>query len=270
MKFALFNEQRIEATKGVKGFCPACGAELIANCGEIKIHYWRHKGKRNCDLWWENETEWHRAWKNHFSQEWQEKVHFDEKSSEKHIADVKTDSGWVLEFQYSHIDPEERLSRNSFYPKLVWVLNGLRRQRDKPAFHRIRDEYAILSIDPRFEHVMGANDCRLIKEWHETNALIFMDFQDVDKENRAIIWLLFPRIVDDHAYLWPILQSEFIEAHINNTFDEVVEKVISPFIANLRKEEKSRVEMEEFRLRNRLREEKERMNLLWYGTRNPR
>lgn len=50
--------------------------------------------------------------------------HTDEESGEKHIADVKTDSGWVLEFQHSNINPKERLSRNSFYPKLVWVVDA--------------------------------------------------------------------------------------------------------------------------------------------------
>ena len=124
MKFALVDGNKTEATRGIKGICPSCGSEVIAKCGEVKINHWAHKGTRICDIWWENETEWHRQWKNNFPNDWQEVVNFDVKG-EKHIADVKTDEGWVLEFQHSYLKPEERNSRNEFYSKLVWVIDGL-------------------------------------------------------------------------------------------------------------------------------------------------
>uniref|UniRef100_UPI0037445B87 competence protein CoiA family protein n=1 Tax=Cyclobacterium roseum TaxID=2666137 RepID=UPI0037445B87 len=57
MKFAIVNGTKAEATKGFKGICPSCGAELIAKCGERKINHWTHKASRNCDPWWEQETE---------------------------------------------------------------------------------------------------------------------------------------------------------------------------------------------------------------------
>lgn len=66
MKFALINGDKAEATKGAKGVCPSCGSELIAKCGEVKVDHWAHKGNRNCDPWWENETDWHRSWKGNF------------------------------------------------------------------------------------------------------------------------------------------------------------------------------------------------------------
>ena len=53
-------------------------------------------------------------WKKCFPEEWQEVVHFAE-DGEKHIADVKTPSGLVIEFQHSAIKPEEQLSREGFY-----------------------------------------------------------------------------------------------------------------------------------------------------------
>jgi competence CoiA-like predicted nuclease len=114
MKYALIGDERIEATKGAKGVCPSCGSILIAKCGDLKVNHWSHKGNRNCDQWWENETEWHRAWKGQFPDDWQEVVHKD-KNGEKHIADVKTESGWVLKFQHSYLKPEESRSRNAFY-----------------------------------------------------------------------------------------------------------------------------------------------------------
>jgi competence CoiA-like predicted nuclease len=61
MKYAIVNNAKTEAIKGVKGFCPNCGSELIAKCGERKINHWADKGNRTCDPWWEPETEWHRS-----------------------------------------------------------------------------------------------------------------------------------------------------------------------------------------------------------------
>ena len=95
---------------------------MIAKCGEIKIWHWAHKSRRHCDHWWENETEWHRAWKGLFPDHWQEVVQEDE-NGVRHIADVKTDQGWVIEFQHSLIKPEERRSRDAFYSKLVWLVD---------------------------------------------------------------------------------------------------------------------------------------------------
>lgn len=250
MKLALVNGNEVEATKGAKGLCRSCGSELIAKCGEKKINHWAHKGN-HCDSWWENETDWHRSWKNNFPQEWQEIIHIDDESGEKHIADVKTDSDWVLEFQHSHIKPEERRSRNAFYLKLVWVIDGTRRQRDKPNFYRILKEYGIKSVDPRFIRILGPDDCKLLEEWHDSNALVFLDFQDVGDAKQSILWFLFPRISPGEAYLWPFSRDNFIELHNNNKFDELVEKTISPFVEKLINDEKIKDEMEEFRRRER-------------------
>lgn len=252
MKFALVDGNKVEATKGAKGLCRSCGSDLIAKCGEDRVNHWAHKGRRNCDIWWENETDWHRSWKNNFPKEWQEIIHTDEESGEKHIADVKTDTDWVLEFQHSHIKPEERLSRNSFYPKLVWVIDGTRRQRDKASFQRILEEYAIKSEDPRLKRILGQDDCKLIKEWHESNALVFLDFQDLDEAKRPILWYLFPKIADGEAYLWPISRDKFIEFHRNNEFDELVENEILPFIERLIRNEAIKDEIEKSRHRERL------------------
>ena len=132
MRFALSNDKHIEVTKRAKGICPCCGNDLVAKCGEINIHHWSHKKKCD-DHWWENETEWHRNWKNYFPKEWQEIIQKDE-SGEKHIADVKTSSGWVIEFQHSAIATEERDSRDYFYTNLIWVVDGTRRKTDIKQF----------------------------------------------------------------------------------------------------------------------------------------
>jgi len=66
MKFALVDNNKIEATKGAKGICPCCGSELTAKCGPVRINHWSHKKDSNCDPWWENETKWHRTLKNKY------------------------------------------------------------------------------------------------------------------------------------------------------------------------------------------------------------
>ena len=260
MKYALVNGEKEEATKGGKGVCRVCGNKVSAFCGDEYVHHWKHDKKCKCDSWWERETEWHRMWKDNFPIEWQEVVHFDN-SGEKHIADVKTDSDWVLEFQHSQIKPEERNSRSAFYAKLVWVLDGTKRKRDKTNFHRILDEFSIKSDDSRFKTIFGQDDCKLIKEWHQSNALVFLDFQDMDETKQSIIWFLFPKIAENEAHLFPISRDYFIELQKDNKFDELIEETIAPFIKKLTHKEKMKGEIEQMRER----EKKAWMDMLWYG-----
>ena len=88
MKFANVDGCRREAAPGLSGECPVCSEPTIAKCGDSRAWHWAHKRTRVCDHWWENETQWHRAWKNVFSETWQEVVH-SSADGEKHIADVK-------------------------------------------------------------------------------------------------------------------------------------------------------------------------------------
>jgi competence CoiA-like predicted nuclease len=124
MKFSLVNGIKTEAMPGGKGICSCCESETIAKCGNYKIWHWAHKSNKNCDSWWESETEWHRLWKSYFPIENQEVVHKDIDSGEKHIADVKTLNGMVIEFQNSPIAAEELKAREAFYKRVIWIVNG--------------------------------------------------------------------------------------------------------------------------------------------------
>ena len=227
MKFALVNGEKEEATKGAKGVCPRCGSELIAKCGEVKINHWAHKGKRNCDPWWENETYWHRSWKGKFPKDWQEKIHFDE-SGEKHIADVKTNSDWCIEFQHSYLNPEERRDRNAFYKKLVWVVDGTRRKTDKKQFQKILEESAKLRTNIPILRSNFPDECRLLKEWHDNNSLVFFDFQEMEDTEQSMLWFLFPKTPSNSAYLSPFSRARFIELFNKDNFDELFKNVIAP------------------------------------------
>lgn len=113
MRYALVAGQREEAWPDLKGACPYCKGSVISKCGHIRFWHWAHIGERKCDIWWEPETPWHRGWKGHFPNTWQEAIHF-APDGEKHIADVKTQHGLIIEFQSSFLGQQERLSAKPF------------------------------------------------------------------------------------------------------------------------------------------------------------
>jgi len=126
MQYALVNGIRTEPKKGLIGLCTGCNKDVIAKCGQIKVHHWSHKNTKECDSFWEPETPWHREWKNHFPESFREVIFVDTQTNEIHRADVHTSSGVTIEFQNSPIALNELLSRDQFYQKLIWVVNGLK------------------------------------------------------------------------------------------------------------------------------------------------
>ena len=70
------------------------------------------------------ETPWHRDWKKVFPEVFREVSFADQVMGQLHRADVHTPCGTTLEFQNSPICIDELTSREAFYPKLIWILNG--------------------------------------------------------------------------------------------------------------------------------------------------
>jgi len=206
MKFALVNEQRQEARPDLSGECPICHHPVVAKCGDVRVWHWAHQGSRSCDHWWEKETEWHRAWKGVFPVNWQEVVHESE-TGEKHIADVKTDRGWVIEFQHSYLNPEERRSRDSFYPKLIWVVDGTRRKRDRSQLINAWNEGMPVGANSPVRRVFS-DDCALLREWVGSNAPTFFDLGELD-----VLWWLFAKSTSGSVYVGPFPRAVFIESH---------------------------------------------------------
>jgi competence protein CoiA len=221
MKYAILNGEKIEATKGSKGFCPSCGSELIAKCGNVNINHWAHKGERTCDLWWENETDWHRTWKNNFPVDWQEVVQRDE-SGEKHIADVKTKRGWVIEFQHSYLKPDEQQSRNNFYKRIVWVVDGRRRKRDKQQFYNAICEQRLVSVKPLIHRVHFIDEYRILNEWNKCNAIVLFDIPENEIFEESFLWLLLHHRLNSDAFLMQLSRNEFIKRHLDGSFDEII------------------------------------------------
>ncbi|MBU2912699.1 competence protein CoiA [Reichenbachiella agariperforans] len=195
MKFALIDGSRTEASKGATGSCPVCGSDLIAKCGELKINHWAHKKIRNCDTWWESETEWHRSWKNKFPTDWQEYAFTDDTSGEKHIADIFSEHGWVVEFQHSHIKPEERISRENFYKKMVWVVDGTRLKRDYPRFIKAKDDFR--RAGKLGHYFVDFPEEAFPRLWLSGKVPVIFDFQGIESihdnaDLRKYLFCLFP------------------------------------------------------------------------------
>jgi competence protein CoiA len=237
MKFALVNGQRQEARPNLSGKCPNpnCDRQMVAKCGEVKIWHWAHQGRRFCDSWWENETEWHRAWKDQFPSDWQEVVHHAE-TGEKHISDVKTDRGWVIEFQHSYLKPEERRSRDTFYRKLIWVVDGTRRKKDRAQLLHAWEEGVRLGTNSPVRKVFF-DDCALLREWAGSNAPIFFDVGEM-----LPLWWSLANSTNGSAYVAPYPRAQFIESHrgaaeIGQVFDQFMDdipKLVANYESHLR------------------------------------
>jgi competence protein CoiA len=234
MKYAVVEGQRQEAQPGRTGICPACKSPVVAKCGNVRVGHWAHRGKRDCDTWSENETEWHRNWKDQFPVDWQEVFHPAE-NGEWHRADVKTDQGWVLEFQHSRIHPEERKARELFYPKLVWIVHGWQK-RDKPQFSRALAEGRIVAEKVNLFRIPFPDECGLLRDWTGSNASVFFDFSEDGKPQDPQLWYLI-RVVSGMAYVLPFSREDFLKYHgseaknfmeILGKLHEIVELVNQP------------------------------------------
>ena len=110
------------------------------------IHHWAHVGNRNCDPWWENETPWHRDWKNLFPEESREISHVDE-NGEIHRADIRTTTGIYIEIQHSNMSDAERRSRERFYKNMVWVVDAKPFRKNFDFYHLLPDPSSHIAQD---------------------------------------------------------------------------------------------------------------------------
>lgn len=211
MKYAVLNNKRIEPQKGIKGaICPICGEFVIPKCGEQIIHHWAHKSNANCDPWWESETEWHRQWKDNFAKECQEIIMYDDKTGEKHVADVKTKTGIILEFQHSPMNIKEQHSREQFYKNMVWVVDARTyydkfKQNIKLLEHcKSNKNYFYIKIDSYEKQ----NIC-FPKRWLESSVPVIFDFgmnDDIEENNynkqKKWLWCVFPEKFNKNLGCW--------------------------------------------------------------------
>ncbi len=243
MQYAIVEGKRSEPLKGLRGNCIGCGKAVIAKCGSIKLHHWAHETLKDCDSWQENETEWHRAWKNNFPESFREKPFNDKTTGEIHRADIHTDNGITIEFQNSSISIEEVKSRDLFYQKLIWVVNGIHFQNNfeiqknipNPS-DRILDDYVfsengnvlyrekdLLNDDP-LKEVFGFQSFKSLKvsdnyyrfdwknpksAWMQSKSFVFFDFGC----DNLYLLKLRKQIEYKYFYLQKFKKSDFIRKY---------------------------------------------------------
>lgn len=213
MRYALVDNILVEATPKSKGTCPGCSRALTAVCGEKRIPHWRHLALKHCDRWWEPETEWHRGWKSKFPKEWQEVFMPDPATGEKHMADVRTEHGLVIEFQHSHIDPEERRTREKFYQNMIWVVDGTRLKRDYPRFEKGMPGFRALSKQGFFR--VQFPEEYFPSAWLESSVPVFFDFQSPKPEyaqdaGRVYLCCLLPGRAEGQAVIIRISKEQLV------------------------------------------------------------
>jgi hypothetical protein len=209
MRFALINNERIEASPGLKGICPCCAQAVIAKCGIQRIHHWAHVSLQDCDRWWESETEWHRRWKNHFPVEWQETIMRDKQTGEIHIADVRTIHGLVIEFQHSAIDPTELTARQNFYGNMVWIVNGMRSPKAYERFQRNKNLLPTTS-DGLFK--LSSPEICFPAAWLKGFIPVIFDFRN--QESEEDLYCVFATRLP-YAMVTRISREVFINSAIN-------------------------------------------------------
>lgn len=159
MQFALNADGiPIEASRGVPAVCPLCGEPVIAKCGRIIVHHWAHHKSQDCDSWFEPETPWHRGWKSLFPPSQVEVA------MGPHRADIRNASGLVVELQNSIISATDIAARESFYGRMVWLINGAT-CRDRFFIHK---HYGRNTIAFKWKHMP--------KCWQGSQRVRFLDF----------------------------------------------------------------------------------------------
>jgi hypothetical protein len=222
MRFALIDGKKSVPQPKIQGICPHCGEIMIAKCGRTKVWHWAHKSREMCDPWWENETEWHRNWKNHFPVDWQEISALDDLTGERHIADVKTPDGYVVEFQHSPMPLEEMFSRESFYGNMIWIVDGLRNDLDINYFQMGLSSNPINIDGPQAHGFEWWGRSHLMHNWVEAKARVFLDFGEGFYKGEHMLWLLVCfDMKTKKGVVGPYPKGLLVENILNNKWCEI-------------------------------------------------
>lgn len=128
MKYAILNGKKIHIKDAVKGSigqdCWLTGLKVKA-CKGTYLQYWKYVDEHpKLPSGYENETDWHIAWKSLVKDEYCEVICG---ANNEHRADIKTPK-YAIELQFSHISLSDAKTRTLFYKNLtgnrvIWVVN---------------------------------------------------------------------------------------------------------------------------------------------------
>ena len=231
MSLALVNGVRSEPAPKLRGKCYHCNADMVSKCGNYVRWHWAHKSRKTCDAWQESETDWHRYWKDAFPIDCQEVVHNDVETGEKHIADVKTPSGIVVEVQHSPIAVNEVRSRENFYKEMIWIVDAQHLE----GWFLVGMSYDLASCCPMMYHIKWRGSSKLLEKWSLSSVHVYFDVMNSAKEHededgylwilprettvpveKRVLWRLLDFDADDKiGYIAPVQAEAVIEAVMN-------------------------------------------------------
>ncbi len=245
MLTADINGNRSRPLPRAVGFCPFCQSEMIPRCGEVRVHHWAHKSKVDCDPWWEPETDWHRNWKNEFPLRWQEQIFEDEATGERHIADVHTLAGLSVEVQHSHLDPEERRSREAFYKNMLWIVDGSRLERNRKKILEWRNAMVeIVQYKKRTNLFLTDKADELFpKDWLESPAPVCFDYMGPKADLLSTsqpLFLLYPGVVHHRRLIEPLERDGLLRSILSEKLNANSIRNIMQNVAKLRLGKNSR------------------------------
>lgn len=213
MQYALVDGLRSEAAPRLRGSCELCGAAMVAKCGPRVMHHWAHASRQSCDPWWENETPWHREWKELFPAECREQCRT-APDGEIHRADVITPTGIVVEIQNSPMPDGERRSREAFYGNMVWVVNGAAFRKLFFILHQLPDPASEMASDIVWFRAKAHQD-------GTSYGLFWRPSENPDHKPGGLVQLCQMRDIEDevwaayrghHQYEWKRPRAGWLEA----------------------------------------------------------
>src|ERR1035437_4900517 len=116
--------RRICAEPNQHALCPGCRAPVLSKCGAINVWHWAHASGKECDPWYEPETQWHINWKMQFEESCREVV-MGEHRADIFALDKYSTFPYVVELQHSPLEFTEIVERERFYGLMVWIVDGL-------------------------------------------------------------------------------------------------------------------------------------------------
>jgi hypothetical protein len=200
----------MEATPKANGHCLVCGGSVLAKCGSKRIWHWAHRVQTKCDHWWENETLWHRTWKQKFPNDWQEVI-VKGRNDDLHIADVKTKVGLIVEFQHSYLTEIEQEEREQFYGNMIWVVDGCNGNSgygslmENIQFWLVRDG-SLNRPGVKFNPLIA----KITKRWHTSHRPVFIDF------GGSTLWSISVSRFGWAKYALEIRKDDFVQSILHD------------------------------------------------------
>ena len=150
-----------------------------------------------------------------FPKNWQEVLHRAE-NGERHLADVKTARGQVLEFQHSEISEEERSSREAIYGEMYWIVDGSRLKNDRKSFVKALHLGRRVQQNPLKCAVPTASSM-LLRKWENSQKVVAFDFGELEHSFGSfsfaapVLWMSLPERQNGETVLRPISRSGFVD-----------------------------------------------------------